>query len=86
VTRDLHGSDACEGIGLQAAWLDYDRDGDQDLYRANDHLGFRGNELSRNYGGSKGRWRFTVVGASSGADLRLEHGPRDRRPRPGRAD
>ena len=71
VTRDLHGSDAGEGIGLQAAWLDYDRDGDPDLYLANDHLGFRGNELWRNDGGSKGRWRFTAVGASSGADLRL---------------
>ena len=71
VTRDLHGSDAGEGIGLQTTWLDYDRDGDPDLYLANDHLGFRGNELWRNDGGSKGRWRFTAVGASSGADLRL---------------
>ena len=40
------------GAGLQAAWVDYDHDGDQDLFLANDFIGPRAepNFLWRNDG------------------------------------
>jgi hypothetical protein len=56
------------GAGYQAAWFDYDDDGDQDLYLANDHWGPAPdpNHLWRNDGvGSKGQWQFTDVSTES---------------------
>ena len=63
------GPAATEGVGLQAAWIDYDRDGDLDLYLANDELGFRANVLWRNDGSSPGAPRFKDVSDRSGAGL-----------------
>lgn len=57
-----------EGAGFQAAWFDYDHDGDQDLYLANDFVGPRprANVLWRNDGpDGAGGWRFTDVSAES---------------------
>ena len=57
------------GAGYQAAWLDYDGDGDQDLYLANDRWGPTpdANHLWRNDGaGLGGRWLFTDVSKESG--------------------
>jgi hypothetical protein len=56
------------GAGYQAAWFDYDGDGDQDLYLANDRWGPApdANHLWRNDGaGLDGMWRFTDVSADS---------------------
>ena len=56
------------GAGYQAAWFDYDGDGDQDLYLANDRWGPApdANHLWRNDGpGLAGTWRFTDVSADS---------------------
>ncbi|HEX9236708.1 MAG TPA: CRTAC1 family protein, partial [Actinomycetota bacterium] len=53
------------GSGFQAVWLDYDRDGDQDLYLAQDYLSrvyhIDGNRLYRNDGFDPftGHWKFT---------------------------
>jgi len=59
-----------DGFGFQAAWFDYDGDGDPDLYLANDSLleiSIPGNRLWRNDGpGPGGTWRFTDVSGSSG--------------------
>jgi hypothetical protein len=57
------------GAGYQAAWFDYDGDGDQDLYLANDRWGPnpKPNHLWRNDGaGSRGPWTFTDVSTQSG--------------------
>lgn len=62
------GPDATNGAGFQAAWFDYDHDGDQDLYLANDFLGQapKPNVLWRNDGpDGSGSWRFTDVSLSS---------------------
>jgi hypothetical protein len=62
---------ATMGAGYQAAWFDYDGDGDQDLYLANDHWGPAPdvNHLWRNDGpGPGGTWLFTDVSALSGTD------------------
>jgi enediyne biosynthesis protein E4 len=59
------------GVGYQATWFDYDHDGDQDLYLANDKLplGLPGNHLWRNDGpGQRGSWSFTDVSEESGTD------------------
>jgi hypothetical protein len=59
------------GAGFQAAWWDYDADGDQDLYLANDDWGPQPdpNRLWRNDGpGGAGGWRFTDVSSDSGVD------------------
>ena len=59
-----------EGLGFQAVWFDYDRDGDVDLYLSNDrgHLPpqFRPNQLWRNDGG-----QLVNVSVGSGTDLGL---------------
>ncbi len=58
------------GAGYQAAWFDYDGDGDQDLYIANDRWGPTpgANHLWRNDGrGLDGTWRFADVSADSQA-------------------
>ena len=57
------------GAGFQPVWLDFDNDGDSDLYIVNDfgeHI--HPNVLWRNDGpGSDGHWVFTDVSESSGA-------------------
>lgn len=53
------------GSGTSVAWAD--DDGDSDLVVANDHLGFRPNELWRNDTAKRGPWRFTRVGRAWGA-------------------
>ncbi|TML01299.1 MAG: CRTAC1 family protein [Actinobacteria bacterium] len=56
------------GAGFQAAWFDYDGDGDQDLYLANDRWGPSpdANHLWRNDGpGLDGTWRFADVSTDS---------------------
>jgi len=63
------------GLGFSAVWLDYDRDGDQDLIVINDHIiGLGGpNALWRNDGpgDQPGAWRFTSVGAAAGLAIPL---------------
>lgn len=57
------------GAGFQAAWFDYNGDGRQDLYLANDYLAQApdANHLWRNDGpGAGGGWQFTDVSAPSG--------------------
>ena len=61
------------GSGFQPGWLDYDNDGDADLYVVND-LGdqLHPNVLWRNDGpGSNGDWTFTDVSESSGAGIEM---------------
>ena len=63
-----------EGRGFQAAWFDYNGDGRQDLYLANDHYlgGADANRLFRNDGPAPGGgWRFTDVTASSGSGFAM---------------
>jgi hypothetical protein len=62
------------GRGFQAAWFDYNRDGRQDLYVANDFLRATrdsdSNRLWRNDGrGPDGKWHFTDVSAESHAGI-----------------
>jgi hypothetical protein len=62
------------GLGFQAAWFDYNGDGRQDLYLANDYLGPTPdrNRLWRNDGrGAGGKWHFTDVSVPSGTFLRM---------------
>ncbi|MCA9712155.1 MAG: CRTAC1 family protein, partial [Myxococcales bacterium] len=57
--------------GFAATWVDYDDDGDLDLYVVNDHR--TGNDLWRNDGpgpGGPSDWRFTNVSEATGAGLR----------------
>lgn len=60
------GVDDQDSFTFQAAFFDYDRDGDQDIYIANDKgtTCFWTNELYENVGGS-----FVTVSAPSGADV-----------------
>ena len=58
-----------DGLGFQPVWIDFDKDGDVDLYLSNDrgHLrGYHGNQLWRNDGG-----QLVNVSAGSGADVAL---------------
>lgn len=72
VSRILARSGATtDGIGMQAVWADVDRDGDPDLYLANDHLGFRPNELWRNDGPRPAGQSFTPIGRRSGAAVAI---------------
>lgn len=64
------------GSGFEAVWLDYDRDGDEDLYLANDfykQLQYKDiNRLYRNDGlDESGDWKFTDLCAPPG-DIRAE--------------
>ena len=60
-----------EGFGFSPGWLDYDNDGDQDLYLVNDSNGsVASNILWRNDGSDgSGGWTFTDVSASSGTNF-----------------
>lgn len=62
------------GVGYQAAWFDFDGDGDQDLYLANDKLplGRPNNVMWRNDGpGLGGTWLFTDISEESGTNWRM---------------
>jgi hypothetical protein len=67
-TALLEDTGSTTGAGFQGAWFDYDRDGDVDLYLANDYGGPRpeANYLWRNDGG-----RFTNVSVASGTALHM---------------
>ena len=62
------------GAGFQPGWLDYDDDGDPDLYVANDWGTFTNpNVLWRNDGeADDGSWIFADVSEQSGADVAIE--------------
>lgn len=72
-TALLHASGSTTGMGFQAAWFDYDNDGDQDLYLANDFIGPRPepNFLWRNDGPGPTGWRFTNVSVNSGTAVSI---------------
>ena len=72
-TELLESTGSTTGAGFQAAWFDYDRDGDVDLYLANDYGGPRpeGNYLWRNDGAGREKWRFTNVSVASGTALHM---------------
>ena len=61
------------GAGFQPSWLDYDNDGDVDLYVVNDFGRFlHGNVLWRNDGPAPdGGWTFVDVSRGSGADVEI---------------
>ncbi len=62
------------GLGFSPGWLDYDNDGDLDLYLVNDDIGqaFYPNVLWRNDGSDGlGGWVFTDVSTFAGADQSL---------------
>ncbi len=63
--------DDVNGLGFAAGMLDYDGDGDTDIYLVNDNIAgnFQPNKLFRNDGSDGGSgWVFTEVGAAAGAD------------------
>jgi hypothetical protein len=66
------------GFGFVASWLDYDNDGDLDIYLVNDK-NFAGsgvypfrNVLWRNDGPGCGDWCFTDVSVAAGADVAVD--------------
>lgn len=72
-TRLLTRTGSVSGAGFQAAWFDYDTDGDVDLYLGNDYVGAKPepNFLWRNDGRRDGRWVFTNVSAESGTGFSM---------------
>ena len=62
------------GAGFQPAWVDFDDDGDLDLYVVNDFgREIQPNVLWRNDGaGADGLWRFTDVSKVSGAQVHMD--------------
>lgn len=75
--EDLPGS-LVDSVGFSAAWVDVERDGDQDLVVINDDVGGaigRPNALWRNDGPEPGGgWRFTDVSLASGVGIRGVNG------------
>jgi enediyne biosynthesis protein E4 len=63
----LLGPNATLGAGFLGAWFDYNNDGRQDLYLANDFLGSKPdrNHLWRNDGSGPNGWQFTDVSVAS---------------------
>src|SRR5438105_3711535 len=63
----LLGPNATLGAGFLGAWFDYNNDGRQDLYLANDYLGTKPdrNHLWRNDGSGPNGWQFTDVSVAS---------------------
>ncbi|MER2598960.1 MAG: FG-GAP-like repeat-containing protein [Caldilineales bacterium] len=60
------------GGGFIARWLDYDNDGDLDIYLVNDEFILPpGNKLWRNDGAGCGGWCFREVSAAAGAAVRV---------------
>ena len=61
------------GAGFQPSWLDYDNDGDVDLYVVNDFgRALHANVLWRNDGPAPdGGWSFVDVSTGSGADVEI---------------
>ena len=61
------------GTGFQPGWMDYDNDGDADLYVVNDFgANIQPNTLWRNDGPSPdGDWAFTDISLGSGADVAI---------------
>ncbi len=60
------------GAGFIASFVDYDNDGDPDIYLVNDEfINPIGNKLWRNDGPGCGGWCFTQVAREAGADSKL---------------
>ena len=60
------------GGGFVASFVDYDNDGDPDIYLVNDvFINERGNGLWRNDGPGCDGWCFTEISEEAGADTRL---------------
>jgi hypothetical protein len=76
-TEDL-GGPLLESVGFAAAWVDVERDGDQDLVVINDDVGGaigNHNALWRNDGPAPaGGWTFTDVSIASGVGIRGVNG------------
>ena len=77
-TREAGAFGRVWGAGFQPAWVDYDNDGDQDLYVVNDFGEFvHPNVLWRNDGALPGgsgegtEWAFTDISQESGAGIAM---------------
>lgn len=65
----LEGGGSTTGAGFVATWVDFDNDGDPDIYLVNDEfINPVGNMLWRNDGPGCGGWCFTQVAKEAGAN------------------
>lgn len=72
VTNALLGGSRTRGAGFVASFVDYDNDGDADIYLVNDEfINPIGNILWRNDGPGCDGWCFTDVSAEAGVDTRV---------------